>query len=554
MNNEQLKILTNNINDIELIKLINEQDDYTIQSVLRLFSEYNKELFRKNNVSYDQIKDFLNEVLISNNIRAKREVISALSNEDLISSRSFDEINSLFNIIMNTNRDIDFEIRQYALTNKTILNNTNFRMQYELMNETSINMRNKITLINIACINCYDFKTSEYKNKLIKLIFSISDVECLNYLTTSFDSSFKHDTLTYCKRILYLIDEYKKEKHEKHEIHEEKKTEVQKHQLKELENNIIKVFGREKHPSEEKISRVRSIIENVKDLDIVWDIYHLLINDKFMSKVNEDEIIQMISLLGSCEARSVEREISKVFLNKDVLEYRNFSEILSIINEKNNNYLLKNNIVASNILLSKKLLEKRNNEESLTLFRELKNYEKDNNIVLSNLISSHEVLDNVSFSNQMREIEDFKSADSMVKGDSLGHFYLNSLAIRSFGEEEKRKFGKRILLATSDIRAKVLSTLLCSSSFYSSDNLNDRLLLIDRIESEPSDKVSNYTVELINELSRYGFNYDKTLDFIDGYKNTNIERIDELKEKLDVARLVSESKSIDDLKDRFIIK
>ena len=554
MNKEQLKILTNNINDIELIKLINEQDDYTISSILRLFSDYNKELFRKNNISYDEINKFLNSVLVSNNIKSKREVISALSNEDLIAHRSFDEIISLFNIIMNTDKDIDFEIRQYALTNKTILNNTSFRMQYELMNETSINMRNKITLINIACINCYDFKTSEYKNKLINLVFKMNDTECLNYLTTSFDSSFKHDTLTYCKRILYLIDEYNKTKHEEHEIHEEKKTEVQKHQLKELENNIIKVFGREKYPSEEKISRVRSIIENVKDLDIVWDIYHLLINEKFMSKVNEDEIIQMISLLGSCEDRSIEKELSKIFLNKDVLEYRSFPEILLIINEKNNNNLLKNNIIASNILLSKKLLEKRNNEESLILFRELKDYEKDNNIVLSNLISSHEVLDNVSFSDQMREIEDFKSADSIIKGDSLGHFYLNSLVIRNFSEEEKRKFGKRILTVPSDSKARDLSTLLCSSSFYSSDNLNERLLLMSRIESEPSDKVADYTVELINELSRYGFTYNKMLDFIDGYKKTNIERIDELKEKLDVARLVSESKSIGDLKDRFTIK
>lgn len=554
MNKEQLKILTNNISDIDLIKLINEQDDYTISSILRLFSDYNKELFRKNNISYDEINKFLNSVLVSNNIKSKREVISALSNEDLIAHRSFDEIISLFNIIMNTDKDIDFEIRQYALTNKTILNNTSFRMQYELMNETSINMRNKITLINIACINCYDFKTSEYKNKLINLVFKMNDTECLNYLTTSFDSSFKHDTLTYCKRILYLIDEYNKTKHEEHEIHEEKKTEVQKHQLKELENNIIKVFVREKHQSEEKISRVRSIIENVKDLDIVWDIYHLLINEKFMSKVNEDEIIQMISLLGSCEDRSIEKELSKIFLNKDVLEYRSFPEILLIINEKNNNNLLKNNIIASNILLSKKLLEKRNNEESLILFRELKDYEKDNNIVLSNLISSHEVLDHVSFSNQMKEIEDFKSADSIIKGDSLGHFYLNSLVIRNFSEEEKRKFGKRILTVPSDSKARALSTLLCSSSFYSSDNLNERLLLMSRIESEPSDKVADYTVELINELSRYGFTYNKMLDFIDGYKKTNIERIDELKEKLDVARLVSESKGISDLKDRFIIK
>ena len=554
MNKEQLKILTNNISDIDLIKLINEQDDYTISSILRLFSDYNKELFRKNNISYDEINKFLNSVLVSNNIKSKREVISALSNEDLIAHRSFDEIISLFNIIMNTDKDIDFEIRQYALTNKTILNNTSFRMQYELMNETSINMRNKITLINIACINCYDFKTSEYKNKLINLVFKMNDTECLNYLTTSFDSSFKHDTLTYCKRILYLIDEYNKTKHEEHEIHEEKKTEVQKHQLKELENNIIKVFVREKHPSEEKISRVRSIIENVKDLDIVWDIYHLLINEKFMSKVNEDEIIQMISLLGSCEDRSIEKELSKIFLNKDVLEYRSFPEILLIINEKNNNNLLKNNIIASNILLSKKLLEKRSNEEALTLFNELKEYDKDNNIVLSNLISSHEVLDHISFSDQMKEIEDFKNADTLIKGNAIGHFYLDSNAIRSFSEEEKRKFGKRILTVPSDSKARALSTLLCSSSFYSSDNLNERLLLMSRIESEPSDKVADYTVELINELSRYGFTYNKMLDFIDGYKKTNIERIDELKEKLDVARLVSESKGISDLKDRFIIK
>lgn len=554
MNKEQLKILTNNISDIDLIKLINEQDDYTISSILRLFSDYNKELFRKNNISYDEINKFLNSVLVSNNIKSKREVISALSNEDLIAHRSFDEIISLFNIIMNTDKDIDFEIKQYALTNKTILDNLSFKMQYELMNESSINMRNKITLINIACINCYDFKTSKDKNELLELIFNIDDTECLNYLTTSFDSSFKHDTLTYYKRILYLIGEYKKMKNEKPEIHEENKTEVQVHQLKELENNIIKVFLREKHPDEEKINVVRSIVENIKDTDIAWDIYHLLINDDFMSKVTDDEIVSVINLLGSCKDRSNEKEISKIFLNEDVLENRTFPEMLLIINEKINNHLLKNNIVSSNILLSRKLLEKRSNEEALTLFNELKEYDKDNNIVLSNLISSHEVLDHISFSDQMKEIEDFKNADTLIKGNAIGHFYLDSNSIRSFSEEEKRKFGKRILTVPSDSKARALSTLLCSSSFYSSDNLNERLLLMSRIESEPSDKVADYTVELINELSRYGFTYNKMLDFIDGYKKTNIERIDELKEKLDVARLVSESKGISDLKDRFIIK
>ncbi len=132
MNKEQLKILTNNISDIDLIKLINEQDDYTISSILRLFSDYNKELFRKNNISYDEINKFLNSVLVSNNIKSKREVISALSNEDLIAHRSFDEIISLFNIIMNTDKDIDFEIRQYALTNKTILNNNENELQNKL--------------------------------------------------------------------------------------------------------------------------------------------------------------------------------------------------------------------------------------------------------------------------------------------------------------------------------------------------------------------------------------------------------------------------------------
>ena len=554
MNKEQLKIITDNISDIKLIKLINEQDDYTIQSILRLFSEYNKELYKKNNISYEQINNFLNKVLVSNNIRAKKEVVSALSNEDLISCRSFDEINNLFYIIMNTHKDIDFEIRQYALTNKTILTNTSFRNQYELMNESSINMRNKITLINIAFINCYDFKTSEDKNKLMELIFDINDTECLNYLTTSFDSSFKYDTLTYYNKIVYFINEYQNLKNKKNEPLEEEKTTVQVHQSKELVNNIEKVFSREKKPNEEKMKLTKSIVKNIRDIDIAWDIYHLLINEKFMSKVNSDEVVEMISLLGNCKDRSTEKEISKVFFDTDVLEYRSFPEILSIINEKMNNPLLKNNIISSNILLSRTLLEKRSNEEALTLFEELKKYEKDNNIVLSNLISSHEVLNNISFNDQMKEIEDFKSADTITRGNAIGHFYLNSLVIKNFSEEEKRKFGKRILKSSSDIKASVLSRLLCSASFYKDDNLDMRILLMNRLESEPSDKVSYYTLELISELERYGFTYNKMLDVIDGYTKMGIERIDEVKEKLDTARLISKSKSIDDLKNRFVIR
>lgn len=554
MNKEQLKIFTDNISDINLIKLINEQDDYTIQSILTLFGEYNKELFKNNNISYKQINEFLNKVLVSNNIRAKKIVISALSNENLILCRTFDEMNQLFDIIMNTDKDIDFEIKQYALTNKTLLTNTSFETQYELMNESSINMRNKITLINIAFINCYDFKTSEDKNKLMELIFNINDTECLNYLTTSFDSSFKYDALTYYKKIIYFIDKYKKLKNEKSELLKEEKTAVQVHQLKELENNILKVFSREKKPDEEKINLAKSIVRNIKDIDIAWDIYHLLINEKFMSKVNIDEVIEMISLLGNCKYRSTEKEIAKVFFDTSVLEYRSFPEMLSIINEKINNPLLKNNIISSNILLSKTLLEKRNNEEVLTLFEELKKYEKDNNIVLSNLISSHEVLNNISFHDQMKEIEDFKSADTIIRGNAVGHFYLNSHVIRNFSEEEKRKFGKRILKASSDIKASVLSGLLCSASFYKDDNLDMRILLMNRLESEPSDKVSYYTLELISELERYGFTYNKMLDVIDGYSKMGIERIDEVKEKLDTARLISESTSIDDLKNRFIIR
>ena len=554
MNNEQLKILTNNINDIELIKLINEQDDYIIDAVLKIVNEKD-ELNEKYNISYKQLSNLLNKILKSENTRAKKNVLLALNNKDLLSSRNFNEINDLFDIIINTYKDIDFEVRGQALTNKRILGNLTFEMQYRLLNEISSNIRNKMALLDIAIFNCHDFNTSKYKNELIELIMNITDNECLNYLSSSFDYRFKYNTLTYYKKILYNINKYKNS--EQIEVLEEKieNTDIQKHQLEDIKKNIIKSFTHKKRIDVDEVKKVRNIISQIEDLDIMRDIYELLINEKFMSKVNNEQVIQMISLLGSCKVRSIEKRISDVFFNQSVLEYRNFDEMLSIVSERINNSLLKNNIIASNILLSDKLLEKRNHNEVLALFEELKNYDKSNNIILSNLIYSHEILENVNFYNQMKEIEDFKHADSIVKSNAVGHFYLNSNAIESFSEDEKRNFARKIGLASSNTKATSLSELMCHSSFYRKENLNERVLLIDRVESETSGKVSFYTVELIKELSRYqGFKYSSIINFIDGYTKTGIEYIDEIKEKLDVARLVSESKSIDDLKDRFIIK
>lgn len=554
MNNEQLKILTNNINDIELIKLINEQDDYIIESILRIINRKD-ELKETYNISYKELSSLLNKVLKSDNNKAKKNVLIALNDENLLSNRKFDEINKLFDIIMNTYKDIDFEVRGQALTNKRILNNLNFEKQYKLLNETSSNIRNKMALIDIAVFNCSDFNSSKYKNELIELIISISDSECLNHLTSSFGYRFKYNTDNYYKKILHNINEYNNgEQIETLELKVEK-TEIQKYQLEDIKKNIVKAFTNKKRIDVDEVKKVRNIISSVEDLDIMRDIYELLINEKFMSKVNNEQIIQTINLLSSCKIRSVEKRISEVFFNKYVLEYRDFNEMLSIINERMNNSLLKNNIIASNILLSEKLLEKRSNNEVLALFEELKNYDKDNNVILSNLISSREILENVSFDDQMMEIENFKKCSSFIKGDSVGHFYLNSNVIKSFTEEEKRKIAKKIVSAQSDVKASSLSELICHSSFYIKDNFDDRLLLIDRIESEYSDKVSFYIVELIKELSRYqGFKYSNIIEFIDGYTKTGIEYIDEIKEKLDVARLVSESKSIGDLKDRFTIK
>ena len=43
MTNEILNKLLENISDIELIKLINEQDDYIINNIVELFSTQNQE-------------------------------------------------------------------------------------------------------------------------------------------------------------------------------------------------------------------------------------------------------------------------------------------------------------------------------------------------------------------------------------------------------------------------------------------------------------------------------------------------------------------------------
>ena len=218
MNNEQLEKLVRNIDDIGVIKLISEQDDYIIDGVLGIINR-KEELREKYNISYQELKDLLIRILSNDNTKAKKYVLLSLTNEDLLSNRSFTEINRLSDIIMGTYKDIDFEVRGQALTNKRILSILPFEIHYKLLNGTAGDIRNRMALLDIAVFNCSDFNDSEYKNKLINIIMNISDSECLNHLTSSFGYRFKYNTETYYKKILYYISQFKNNEQIKRIVH-----------------------------------------------------------------------------------------------------------------------------------------------------------------------------------------------------------------------------------------------------------------------------------------------------------------------------------------------
>ena len=207
--------------------------------------------------------------------------------------------------------------------------------------------------------------------------------------------------------------------------------------------------------------------------------------------------------------------------------------------------------MATSILFSEVLLTKRTGDEVLELFNELKEYKKENNMVLANIISSNEIVSNITYEEQLEEIKNFKSVDDVEKSNALGKYYLSSYVNHSLSKEERKKYEEEIIKLQSSEKLEAITEVLINPSFYNIDNMENRDYLISRIECEPSNRAASYISQIAIELSRYGYNYLRTIDYIDGYTKTNIEYIDKLKEKYEVTRFVNEANTIEEIKNRF---
>lgn len=553
MTEEKLKILLDNIDNLELIKRISEQDDFIIDVIVSVFDNDKKEMHNKHNIRIDQIMYILNMVTRLDNNYSKSTIIETINNDDFWANRSYEDSLKLFEIIENTPNRIDVEVRREALLNNRILNNLSFEDQYKLVKDNALNIRSKMSLVYIAS-NCEDFSTNnEYREKVLSFINNIDDTKCLNYLSNSFDNRTNYSLRMY---YLSLKDKKDKFKLEDDSLEEEKtleNTDQEKEIIKYLKRNIFNKYNRKKEKiiDLEETKKFKEILKEINNVDILRDIDEVFSKQKFMSKVTREELLTTLSILGRIKERYLERKIAQIFTNDSVLDNRNYNDILLMIKERIDSPLLKNNIMATSILLSPVLLTKRTGDEVLELFNELKDYKKENNMVLANIISSNEIVSSLTYLEQKEEVKNFKSIDDVEKSNALGKYYLSSYVNHSLSKEERKKYEERIIKLESIEKIKAVTEALINPSFYNIDNMENRDYLLCRIECEPSNRASLYISKIVMELSRYGYNYLRAIDYIDGYTKTNIEYIDELKEKYEVTKFINEANSIDEIKDRF---
>ena len=554
MTEEKLKILLDNINNIELIKRISEQDDFVIDSIVRSFSKDKKDMRNKYNITIDQVMYILNSVTRLDNNYSKSTIIEAINSEAFWSNRNYKEALKLFEVIENTSKGIDVEVRRDALLNSRILNNIDFNNHYKLITDNALNIRSKMSLIYIAT-NCEDFNTNlEYRNKTLSLINIIEDTRCLNYLSNSFNNR-----LSYNLRSYYLSLKEKKEKFKivddsLEKIEKLESTEQEKEIARYLRRSIFNKYNKKKEGKIIDLNQVhnfKNILKEIDNIDILRDIDEVFSKHKFVSMVTKEQLFTTLSILGKIKERYLERKIAQIFLNDTVLDNRSYNDILLMIKERIDSPLLKNNIMATSILFSEVLLTKRSGDQVLELFNELKEYDKDNNMLLANMISSNEIVSNLTYEEQKKEIENFKSVDDIEKSNALGKYYLSSCVNHSLSKDERKKYEEKIIKLQSPEKVTAISNILTNPSFYKMDNMENRDYLLSRIECETSNKSSFYISQIVQELSRYGYNYLRAIDYIDGYTKTNIEYIDDLKEKYEVTRFINEVNTIDELKNRF---
>ena len=126
MTEEKLKVLLDNIDNLELIKRISEQEDFVIDSIISIFSDKNKKMHEKYNIRIDQIMYVLNSVTRLGNKYSKNTIINAINSEVFWANRSYSEAFKLFEIVENTSKEIELEVKRDAILNYKVLNCLNF--------------------------------------------------------------------------------------------------------------------------------------------------------------------------------------------------------------------------------------------------------------------------------------------------------------------------------------------------------------------------------------------------------------------------------------------
>lgn len=594
----QLTRILSYTKDLDIIKKINNKDDYLVTRIIDFFDTCYNDIFPIYDVKEEQRKRLINAVLdgdmpdkswknmqllsesmhweyrIPEELEQLAAEINSCSDEHILSKvnarvlqKSYTYKNISFEQQLSLIRDIKtskflqtetldaldnlfdsqkFNDKKEVIAYKTLVNSVLETkdperikyLNYLLTNQDVEELKDRLEYLNHIFL-----EDTTLKGKAVAVVLFFKDKQISKDEKESYIEQIKDlDDSATCELVWSIHDKISQKKQEKRNIS------ITKNKLTDEAERRRLVFGyksslliRLKKKGFKNLESIENAIIDISDKEILSDISSLINTPDFEKFRSEEDVLPFINYIKQVLNPHKRAAVYSMMLDKNLLQNRNINEQLECISWANEMYPL----CSRNIMLSRDILSKRTHRETMDLFQEIIDNKGQEKFLSQIMLSSY--INDLRSSSEEKEMMKFvEQATTITKKNLATNFFTSYSVNKKLSYNEEINLAKKIVGTKDDLYASSLTSSYQTLLLNSNNTYQDLEKVSFIINNSKTAKIAFYISELLKLFN------DKTLEEIINLVGSNEEELILKKarpyiEKINIASAIFDASSLEDL-------
>ncbi len=503
MTEEQLDGLVSVTNDLELIKRVADEDQYSINTIIQF-------MMKHSNFSSSEFMYFINIFTNCENEEKKLAIFNILSKNDY----NYEDLKKVIDFINNIKDVKKYDFRIDFLKNTSLT--------YVLSSEELLIIANSKDENIYAKVKTIEELVSEYEKE-----------------SKPFDEEFHKSVLNIIK---HVSNTPKKKDSERlvHEFYDAQRNER-------IKDSIKKKLIASEGAKFEQLIGIKRDLDTINLFDNLWSIEYIIsLFENNGKKLSLDQMEVLIKL-NALSSTYISSRINSYFENLELIKYRSFDEILSIARIVVPYKYFGDSLDVETLLTGPGVVSNRTYEQSMYFVNELSKFEKEEHTFAAlNALYDLALLSDVPFDILRKQFEFTKSLDNDFDKVCSAQIFKNLKYIGNLNFGDAVKYIREVTLCDSPQKKKALTNAV--RFIEQNDNLeqNEKLLLVKMIRDSSKTEARGIS-EIISSTTTSTLS--DQLALIDLDESSYYTSIIRAQKDIKRIRKISSADSIDAIKD-----